>query len=75
MPRTLLKCYICGETLPRDQGAISPKFEVCLDCASDAVLCPRCDLFRPKAVMRGSYCRECRSEYNRQYNLRRRGLA
>jgi uncharacterized CHY-type Zn-finger protein len=73
MPRTLLKCYICGENL--DHAPINPQFEVCRSCLGDAVLCPRCNRFRPRTAMRGSYCQPCRSEYNRLYNLRRRGLA
>jgi hypothetical protein len=67
MPRTLLKCYLCGENLPRDQLAVSPKFEVCRDCLEDAVLCPQCDRFRPSAEMRGSYCKPCRSDYYREW--------
>jgi hypothetical protein len=48
---------------------------LCGPCSDDSFGCARCNRMLPKSENRGSYCRECRSEYNRQYVARRRGLA
>jgi len=48
---------------------------LCPDCYADSFYCPRCNSQRPLSENRGAYCQPCKSEYNRQYYLSRRGLA
>jgi hypothetical protein len=72
-------CTRCGSEITGALGfaemyGLYPK-GLCLRCLDDSFDCPRCNRKLPKSENRGSYCRECRSEYNRAYAARRRGLA
>jgi DNA-directed RNA polymerase subunit RPC12/RpoP len=77
MPRKSPICTRCGEQIT---GALawvelnSPyRSGLCHRCLEDSFGCPRCGRTLPKSENRGSYCRACRSEYNRAYAASRRG--
>jgi hypothetical protein len=76
-------CVRCGEPLDklkillRDQNAGNRGgiWDLCRSCLADSFDCPGCNRLVPKSENRGSYCRECRSEYNRAYAAKRKGGA
>jgi hypothetical protein len=76
MPRKVT-CSRCGERISGQDAWIAlnaPYWNgLCDRCMADSFGCPRCGRWVPKSEDRGSYCRECRSAYNREYAARRRG--
>jgi hypothetical protein len=68
-------CVRCGEEIEWILSFGANPFELCRRCLGDSFSCPRCNRYVPKAESRGSYCKQCRSDYNRAYAARRRGVS
>jgi hypothetical protein len=71
------RCTRCGEQITgalawTELNALYPT-GLCHRCLADSFSCPKCNRTLPKSENRGSYCRECRSAYNRAYAAQRRG--
>jgi len=79
MARKQPTCARCGEQLDAQYAWLAAnstiRFDLCRACSKDSFDCPRCNQRKPKSENRGSYCRECRSEYNKAYAAKRRGTA